>query len=157
MARPQRCRRVGFAPEERCFRPCRRCAPGSRDQALILGLDELEALRLADIEGLYQEQVAEAMNVSRQTLGRILESAHRKVAQLLVEGKTLRIEGGKVEMSELREFKCLGCGHVWAVPYGAGRPAECPECKSETIRRVNAPGAYGAGRAGQGRAAQAGQ
>jgi predicted DNA-binding protein (UPF0251 family) len=121
-------------------------------EEVALAVDEFEAIRLADLEGLYQEQVAEAMDVSRQTLGRILESAHRKVAQLLVEGKTLRIEGGKVEMSEMREFKCMGCGHTWEVPYGTGRPGECPSCKGENIHRADAPRGCGAGKGRCGRA-----
>ena len=66
-------------------------------------MDEFEAIRLADLEGLYQEQAAERMNVSRQTFGRIVEAARRKVAQALFDGLALRIEGGEVEMpDELR-------------------------------------------------------
>jgi predicted DNA-binding protein (UPF0251 family) len=63
-----------------------------------LTVDELEAIRLADLEGLYQEAAAEKMNVSRQTFGRILEAAHRKVADALVNGKALSIEGGPIEI-----------------------------------------------------------
>jgi predicted DNA-binding protein (UPF0251 family) len=59
-----------------------------------LGLDEVEALRLADLEGLSQEEVGRQMNVSRATVGRILEQARRKVADALTTGKALRIEGG---------------------------------------------------------------
>jgi len=61
-----------------------------------LGLDELEALRLADYEGLYQAAAARAMEVSRQTFGRIIESARRKVCDAILHGKTLQIEGGPV-------------------------------------------------------------
>jgi predicted DNA-binding protein (UPF0251 family) len=64
-----------------------------------LTVDELEAIRLADLEGLYQEAAAEQMNVSRQTFGRILEAAHRKVADALVNGKALSIEGGPIEVA----------------------------------------------------------
>ena len=63
-------------------------------QQVSLSVDELEAIRLADLEGLYQEQAAQQMNVSRQTFGRILEAAHKKVADALVNGKALSIEGG---------------------------------------------------------------
>lgn len=59
-------------------------------------LDEFEALRQADLVGLYQRQAAEQMGVSRPTFSRIIESAHRKVADALVHGKALRIEGGSV-------------------------------------------------------------
>jgi predicted DNA-binding protein (UPF0251 family)/predicted Fe-Mo cluster-binding NifX family protein len=58
-----------------------------------LGLDEIEAIRLADLEGLYQEAAARSMGVSRQTFGRIIEKARRKVAQALIERKALRVAG----------------------------------------------------------------
>jgi predicted DNA-binding protein (UPF0251 family) len=64
-----------------------------------LAVDEFEALRLADLEGLYQEEAAERMNVSRQTFGRILERARRKVADALTHGKALSIAGGTVEVA----------------------------------------------------------
>ena len=66
-------------------------------------MDELEALRLADLESLYQEQAAGRMKVSRQTFGRIVESARRKVAEALVEGKALRIDGGAYEVKRERD------------------------------------------------------
>ena len=65
-------------------------------------LDEFEAIRLADLEGLYQEQAAETMSVSRPTFSRIVESAHRKIADVLVHGKALRIEGGPVHLDARR-------------------------------------------------------
>jgi uncharacterized protein len=61
-------------------------------EEVYLSLDELEALRLADYEGLYHEEAAEKMTISRQTFGRILGGARRKLAEALVEGKALRIE-----------------------------------------------------------------
>jgi predicted DNA-binding protein (UPF0251 family) len=65
-----------------------------------LTVDEIEAIRLVDLEGMYQAQAAEKMNVSRQTLGRIIESAHKKIAEALVNGKALLIEGGMFELSK---------------------------------------------------------
>jgi len=69
-------------------------------ECVELTVDELEAVRLADLEGLYQEQAATQMNVSRQTFGRIIEAAHRKIADALVHGKALSIDGGPVEIAE---------------------------------------------------------
>jgi len=69
---------------------------GPVQPTVVLGLDEFEAIRLADLEGLYQEQAAEKLHVSRQTFGRIIESARKKVAQALIEGRPLQIEGGPV-------------------------------------------------------------
>jgi predicted DNA-binding protein (UPF0251 family) len=100
-----------------------------------LELDELEALRLGDLEGMYQEDAARKMNVSRQTFGNIVASAHRKVADALVNAKALRIEGGVVRMME-RQFLCSECKNGWSVPYGFARPGECPKCKSSNIHRA---------------------
>jgi hypothetical protein len=86
--------------------------PDSRLDEIVLTLDEFEAIRLADLEGLYQEQAAERMSVSRPTFGRILASAHRKVAEALAHGKTLKIEGGTIRMERLRSPRC-----------------ECPRCR----------------------------
>jgi predicted DNA-binding protein (UPF0251 family) len=61
-----------------------------------LTLDELEAVRLADLEGLYQEDAARKMDISRQTFGNIINSAHKKIADVLLNAKALKIEGGMV-------------------------------------------------------------
>ncbi len=65
-------------------------------------LDEFEAVRLADLDGLYQEEAARQMNVSRPTFTRIIEAAHRKLADVIVHGKALRIEGGPVRVEGQR-------------------------------------------------------
>jgi predicted DNA-binding protein (UPF0251 family) len=62
-----------------------------------LALDELEAVRLADLEGLYQEDAAKKMNISRQTFGNIINSAHKKIADVLLNAKALKIAGGIVK------------------------------------------------------------
>jgi predicted DNA-binding protein (UPF0251 family) len=66
-------------------------------EEINLTLDELESVRLADLEGLYQEDAAKKMNISRQTFGNIVDSAHKKIADALLNGKALKIEGGVVE------------------------------------------------------------
>ena len=134
MVRPKRCRRIASLPNFAFFKPAG--VPGRTLQEVELTVDEYEALRLADYEGLYHEQAADRMGVSRQTFGRIVESARKTVAKVLVEGMALRIEGGKVEMAETRAFECADCGHVWEVPFGTGRPAECPSCQSKNFRRA---------------------
>jgi predicted DNA-binding protein (UPF0251 family) len=68
-------------------------------EQVSLTVDELEAIRLADLEGLYQEKAAQRMNVSRQTFGRIIEAAHKKIADALVHGKALSITGGSIEVA----------------------------------------------------------
>jgi predicted DNA-binding protein (UPF0251 family) len=134
MPRPQRCRRIGALPANSVFKPAG--IPARILQEVTLTVDEFEALRLADYEGLYQEQAAGRMGVSRQTFGRIVEAARKKVAQALVKGMVLRIEGGVVEIADMRVFECADCGHVWGVPFGTGRPEGCPSCQSKSLHRA---------------------
>ena len=143
MARPRNCRQVGSVPESNYFKPIG--IPLSMLEDVILTVDEFEAIRLADLENLYQEQAAEKMNVSRQTFGRIIDSAHKKVAEALVRGKALKIEGGEFEVAEMREFRCYDCQHSWELPYRTGRPGNCPSCKSGNIHRVEADRGYARG------------
>lgn len=131
MARPKCCRRVSEEPGCRLFKPIG--VPLFTIDEIVLSVDELEAIKLADLEGLYQEQAAERMNVSRQTFGRIVGSARRKVAQVLVEGLALRIQGGQIEMPEEQRFKCDQCQHTWALPYDLGKPEGCPACSSTAV------------------------
>ncbi|HAP44188.1 MAG TPA: hypothetical protein DD477_13810 [Spirochaetaceae bacterium] len=70
--------------------------PARELEQVVLTIDQAEALRLADLEGLYQEAAARKMNVSRQTFGRIVEEARKRVADALLNGKALRIEGGQI-------------------------------------------------------------
>ncbi len=133
MPRPRRCRRVGGSPKTVLFKPAGVVA--SRLEEVQMSIDELEALRLADLEGLYQEQAASSMDVSRQTFGRIVEAARRKVASALVKGAAIRIEGGDIKMADNRSFKCGDCNHEWQLPFGTGRPEGCPECGGTDSRR----------------------
>ena len=94
MARPKHCRRVRFLPDSKYFKP--RGIPLSALEEVVLTVDECEAIRLADLEGLYQEQAAEKMAVSRQTFGRIIESAHNKVAEQLAKGDALKMQGEEI-------------------------------------------------------------
>jgi predicted DNA-binding protein (UPF0251 family) len=94
MPRPCRYRRIAGEPAAPLFKPAG--IPAVDLEILTLTLDEFEAIRLADQEGLYQEPAALRMGVSRPTFSRIVESARRKVAEALVGGKGIRIEGGPV-------------------------------------------------------------
>lgn len=98
MARPRCPRRLGRLPDARYFKP--RGIPLRDLEEVVLGFDELEALRLADLEGLYQAEAARRMGVSRATFGRVVGDARRKVADALVRGLALRIEGGDWELGE---------------------------------------------------------
>ncbi len=90
--RPQKIRWVRCLPGERCFRP--KCKKPGRLEGVEVTIDEFEAVRLADLEEMTHAQAAQLMGVSRPTFTRILSSAHKKVADGLVNIKAIKIEGG---------------------------------------------------------------
>jgi predicted DNA-binding protein (UPF0251 family) len=102
---------------------------------VILLHEELEALRLTDLEGRHQEDAAEQMGISRATFQRVVTEARRKVAQALVNGAALQIEGGTFRVAYVRRH-CADCGHDWDVVHGSGQgqPETCPVCGSHSIR-----------------------
>jgi predicted DNA-binding protein (UPF0251 family) len=104
MSRPHKPRIVCQTPATSYFKP--RGIPLPFLDEVILGLDELEALRLADLEGMSQEDAGKRMGVSRGTIGRLLERAHRTVADALLHGKALRLEGGPIAMPRGRHAAC---------------------------------------------------
>jgi predicted DNA-binding protein (UPF0251 family) len=134
MPRPAKCRCIGWQPAVSTFQPAGR--PGQPLEQVTLSLDELEAARLADLEGLYQEEAARRMEVSRQTFGNIVASARRKLADCVVNGKLLRIQGGTVRLAAERTFACEHCRRHWSLPLGSGPPEACPGCRSHDIHRT---------------------
>jgi predicted DNA-binding protein (UPF0251 family)/predicted Fe-Mo cluster-binding NifX family protein len=98
MPRPVNERRLGAVIPPRVMKPAG--IPARELEEVILGFDEAEALRLADLLGLYQDAAARSMGVSRQTFGRIIESARRKTADAVLNGKALRIDGGEVAIRD---------------------------------------------------------
>ena len=152
MPRPKQCRRVCLSPDCTYFKPAG--VATSTLEEVVIAVDELEAMRLVDIEELYYEQAAEQMGVSRRTFGRIIDSARKKTAQALIRGIALRIEGGMIEMAKQRTFQCGDCGHEWQLPFGTGRPSECPQCQSTNFHRMEgeqAPAVKLRGQGGSGR------
>jgi predicted DNA-binding protein (UPF0251 family) len=90
--RPKKTRWIKCTPKERCFRPL--CKPADKLGGVILTLDEFEAIRLYDVEGLQQKEAAGKMRISRPTFSRIISSAHNKIGVALVDIRAIRIEGG---------------------------------------------------------------
>ncbi len=138
MPRPRCCRNIAGTPACRAFKPAGAPTMGLGD--VTLSLDEYEAIRLADHEGLYQEDAALRMGVSRQTFGRTIAAARRKVAGALVEGLVLRIELSPAEAAaqpQQRDFLCRPCGKAWKEPFGTGMPPACPACGSDNFRRAD--------------------
>ena len=127
MTRPKYCRKIGCMPDVNYFKP--KGIPSSSLEEVILTLDEFEAVKLADFEEMYQEQAALKMNISRQTFGRIINSAHTKIADVLTHGKALKIEGGTIEIENSMKIKCGKCHHLFEQPMDLGNPIGCPRCK----------------------------
>jgi predicted DNA-binding protein (UPF0251 family) len=127
MSRPKCCRHIGCMPDKNYFKP--RGIPSSQLEEVVLSLDEYEAVRLADFEGLYQEQAALKMNISRQTFGRIIAEAHRKIADVLINGKALKIEGGDVAIRQTTSFTCPKCRQAFTACSEAQNQTICPHCQ----------------------------
>jgi predicted DNA-binding protein (UPF0251 family) len=126
MTRPKCCRKIASLPDVRQYQPEGKNA--SQTEEVILSLDELEAVRLADYEGLYQELSAEKMGISRQTFGRIIETAHKKIADVILHGKVLKIEGGTVSLGNSKMQKCITCNHLLEKKCDKNGKKECPRC-----------------------------
>jgi len=90
--RPKKTRWIKCSPRERCFKPL--CKTLSKAEEVRLSLDEFEAIRLACLEGLKQVEAAKKMRISRPTFSRIITSAHQRIADALVNIKSIKIEGG---------------------------------------------------------------
>jgi predicted DNA-binding protein (UPF0251 family) len=133
MPRPRKRRRVWHEPNPAIFKPVG--VPLDQLKTITLLHEELEALRLVDLEGHYQESAAEQMNVSRSTFQRIISEARCKVVQALAEGAALHVEGGTFRVARAW-WQCENCGHLWELEHGSGQgaPPQCPACTSSVIR-----------------------
>jgi predicted DNA-binding protein (UPF0251 family) len=133
MSRPVKCRRVNFLPQVKYFKPAGISIRNVEE--VCLSVEEVEAIRLKDLEGLEQTEGAALMNISRPTFHRVLNSAHHKIAEALFGGKAIRIEGGNFEIPPCR-FNCAN-GHQWEVAFNVDRaslPQSCPTCQSLEIK-----------------------
>jgi predicted DNA-binding protein (UPF0251 family) len=135
MSRPNKSRKIFSNPGVFYFKPVGRKL--KEQDEVELSLDEFEAIRLADFEGLYQEKAAEQMNVSRQTFGNIINSAHKKIADFLINAKSLKISGGAIEMiTDDSNFICFGCKILKDSPEKIGYMELCPYCISPELHRL---------------------
>ena len=116
MSRPVKLRYVAQLPSTALFRPVG--VPANVLPPVCLSLEEAESIRLKDLEGLEQEECARRMQISRPTFHRVLESGRRKLADALVNGKAIQIEGGNFGLAQ-RRFRCNNDGHEWNVPFEA--------------------------------------
>jgi predicted DNA-binding protein (UPF0251 family) len=142
MGRQPLWRRVGFIPRVTYFKPAG--VSVAQSQEICLAIEEVEAVRLKDLEGLEHEECARRMNVSRTTFARVLNSARQKMADAILNGKAIRIEGGNFEMAA-RRYMCVN-GHEWHVPFEtmiSAPPENCPECETPSIMPLFPHGMHG--------------
>lgn len=135
MVRPQKDRFVAFNPDVSYFKP--RGIPMVELSEVNLTVDERESIRLSDLLGLSHEEAGRRMGVSRATFGRIVQRARKIVADALINGKAIHIDGGTYKIVEkTRVFRCEQCSDQWEEPCGTGRPQSCPHCGNLRFHRV---------------------
>ena len=138
MVRPVKDRIVAYNPEISYFKP--RGIPLVELDEVKITVDEREAIRLADLLGLSHAEAGKRMGVSRATFGRIIQRARQIVADALINGKAINVDGGNYRlMSETRLFSCLNCSNQWKEPMGTGRPSQCPQCGQNKFYRLSNP------------------
>jgi len=135
VARPTKWRKIENVPAVAYFAPAEKGKEAGPEN--VLKLEELEALRLKDLLGLEQSECADRMAVSRPTFQRILLSAREKVADSLVNGKAVHIEGGNFTQN-ICPVRCLDCGREWMESFEnleavKGGAYACPDCGSTRI------------------------
>ncbi len=158
MPRPRICRRIFFDPRITYFKPVGVVLRNLQDS--ILTKDELEVIRLIDLENVEQSKAGKKMKISQPTLSRLLKSARKKIADALINAKAIKIQGGNFEMVQQRGMgmrrmagaggrgrmggfaagpggicKCLKCGYE--EPQVRGVPCmnkKCPKCGAKMAR-----------------------
>ncbi len=127
--RPFRLRKISNPPIISGLKPYGNGKSGGDPGTVFLQIEEYEALRLCDYNMLNHHQASETMNISRSTLTRIYARARQKIAEALVLGKQIIIEGGKIYFDS-DWFSCSSCGCYFNNPDKQNEIKECPLCKS---------------------------
>jgi len=140
MPRPKSNRIVHLPPLFTEFKPVG--LKGQSIQQVFLTLDEFEALRLADNAGLSHEEAADEMEISRSTFSRLIEKARKKIADFIIQGKMLTIEGGNVHFRN-NIIRCEDCGYMFKTNFNETF-SECPSCHSKNL--MNLAGGFGHGK-----------
>ena len=136
MPRPKQDRKISIPPLMKGFKPFG--IPRRMLSSVSLLYDEYEAIRLLDYEGMNQDQAAVQMNVSRPTLTRIYEKARKTIAQALVEGNMIMIEGGNVQFDRAW-YRCRRC---YKLIGGLENHVQCKDCNTfsdEELIPINNP------------------
>ncbi len=136
--RPIRLRKISNLPVISGFKPYGNKNDAGKTENVFLYLEEYEALRLCDFEMLNHQQASVLMAVSRPTLTRIYSRARQKIAEALVFGKQIIIEGGKIYFDS-EWFLCTECGCYFNNPDKQIEIKECPLCKSADFTNYKQP------------------
>ena len=127
MGRPKKYRKIKCNPGAMYFKP--RGIPMNYLEEVILEADEVEAIRLGDLKGLSQEEAAEKMKISRATFGRIINSAHVKVADSIINGKAIKISVELNNEEKASFFSCGKCGLKLKMRHRK-QFSTCPKCSN---------------------------
>ncbi len=151
MPRPRRCRRIFFDPEVTYFKPTG--IPLRHLEDSILTKEELEAIRLIDLENISQSKAGKQMKISQPTLSRLLTSARKKIADALINAKAIKIQGGNYKMVQptgrglgLGRGRGLGAGRaaggrgrMGGIAAGPGGDCVCPKCGAKASHQIGVP------------------
>lgn len=140
MPRPKNNRIVLEPPLFTEFKPIG--VKGQNLEQVQMTLDEFEAFRLADDLKLSHAEAAEEMEISRSTFTRLVEKARSKIADFILNGKMLSIEGGSVHFRN-NIIRCQNCGHMFKINFST-TISECPACHSKQL--INLAGGFGHGK-----------
>jgi len=132
MRGPYRKRRIHEPPAFKSFKPGG--VPAKLLKTITLTVDEYEAIRLADYEGMDHLNAADSMQISRRTFSRVVERARFKIAQALIDGFELFVSGGNIEFAQTRH-RCRDCGDEFS-GFNNQKNKDCPGCGSENIHNV---------------------
>ena len=133
MVRPTRTRRIFFQPDVTYFKPAG--IPMVNLKETLLSFDELEAIRLIDSERMEQNKAGKKMKISQSTLSRLLREGRKKLADAIIQGNAIKIQGGNFKMVKPRGSGFGrgfgGGGRMGGFAAGPGGICKCPKCGYE--------------------------
>ena len=144
MVRPRRTRRISFQPDVTYFKPAGIHMVHLKET--VLSFDELEAIRLVDSEGMEQGKAGKRMKISQSTLSRLLRTGRKKLADAIIQGNAIKIQGGNFKMVQ-PTGKGLGRGRGAGgrgrmggeFAAGPGGTCVCPKCGAKASHQTGVP------------------